>query len=91
MNYLSFLNSLKNPKTSTFLESVVIPAYKTLCEDENTLPDTVPETDVLIEKKVKDVAALGKLKVTQQELEKNEEELKSKAPGIVEQPSNSQY
>lgn len=85
MNFKDFLKTIKTESNKTFLENVVEKAFETIFEaDDMVLPDTPAETVALMEKKKKDIETLSKLKVAQDEIVKNEQELEDKFPDFKE-------
>jgi hypothetical protein len=84
MDFKAFLESIKTDENKNFVENVAIATYKSLFEE--ILPAKPEETDLLINKTKEDLEDLTNLKTTQAELLKNEEELKQKAPNLVQAP-----
>ena len=81
MNFLNFLESIKTENNKAFVENVAIDSYKSLFEE--ILPSTPEETELVIGKTEDDLEDLEHLQATQVELKKNEEDLKQKAPNLV--------
>ena len=84
MDFVAFLESIKNEENKNFVENVAIASYKSLMEE--ILPAKPEETQLVIEKTKSDLEDLDHLKTTQEELLKNEQELEQKAPDLVQKP-----
>lgn len=91
MNFLDYINSIKNEENKLFLENVVESGFRSLFEEmaDATIPTprNPLETKILLDKTKQDQEDLNKLLAVQTELIQNQKELEQKAPDLGTTPN----